>query len=202
MLKQFYSEIKLAFLENKIAIYLSFFILIFSLVLGFFLEPYLFSYFNPVVDDLTQKVETGVIRLTFTDIFLNNIFIIFQMFMYGLLFCLSVVLLAYNGFFIGYYAAIQDNLVRVLAFLVPHGIFEMPSCALACASGLVLFNFLIRFLNSYIRLDLTFKESFINNIGKLRQAGLIFLVSVILMIIAGFVEVYLTANIANFLLRL
>ena len=132
------------------AIYLSFFILIFSLVLGYFLEPYLFSYFNPVVDDLTQKVETGVIRLTFTDIFLNNIFIIFQMFMYGLLFCLSVVLLAYNGFFIGYYAAIQDNLLRVLAFLVPHGIFEMPSCALACASGLVLFNFLIRFLNSYI----------------------------------------------------
>ncbi|MBO5152032.1 MAG: stage II sporulation protein M [Methanobrevibacter sp.] len=200
MLKQFYSEIKLAFLENKLAIYLSFFILIFSLVLGYFLEPYLYSYFHPVVDDLTQKVETGVIQLTFADIFLNNIRIICQMFIYGLLFCLSLVLLAYNGFFVGYYAAIQDNLFRVLAFLVPHGIFEMPSCALACASGLVLFNFLIKFLNSYIRQDLTFKDSITNNLDKLRQACLIFLVAVILMIIAGFVEVYLTTNIANFLL--
>ena len=122
------------------------------------------------------------------------------MFIYGLLFCLSVVLLAYNGFFVGYYAAIQDNLFRVLAFLVPHGIFEMPSCALACASGLVLFNFLIKFLNSYIRQDLTFKDSITNNLDKLRQACLIFLVAVILMIIAGFVEVYLTTSIANFLL--
>ena len=167
MLKQFYSEIKLAFLENKLAIYLSFFILIFSLVLGYFLEPYLYSYFHPVVDDLTQKVETGVIQLTVADIFLNNIRIICQMFIYGLLFCLSLVLLAYNGFFVGYYAAIQDNLFRVLAFLVPHGIFEMPSCALACASGLVLFNFLIKFLNSYIRQDLTFKDSITNNLSKL-----------------------------------
>ena len=70
MLKQFYREVKLAFLENKLAIYISIFILIFSLILGYILEPYLYSYFNPVVDDLSQKVETGVIRLTFFDIFI------------------------------------------------------------------------------------------------------------------------------------
>ena len=201
MLKQYYSEVKLAFLENKSAIYISLFVLIFSLILGYFLEPYLYSYFNPVVDDLSQKVETGVVQLTFQDIFLNNILIIFQMFIYGLLFCLSIFLLAYNGFFIGYYVAIQDNLFRVLAMLIPHGIFELPSCLLACSSGLVLFNFLFKFFKTYLKEDMTLKKSFSINRYKLKQAIIIFIISVVLMIIAGFVEVYLTIPIAHFLLR-
>ena len=200
MLKQYYSEVKVAFLENKSAIFISFFILIFSLILGYFLEPYLYSYFNPVVDDLTQKVQTGVIQLTFADIFFNNVLIIFQMFVYGLLFCLSVFVLAYNGFFVGYYVAVQDNFFRVIAMLVPHGIFELTSCALACSSGLVLFNFLFRLFKSYLKEDLTLKNSFNKNFDKLKQAIIIFLVSLVLMIIAGFVEAYLTIPIAHFLL--
>lgn len=202
MLKQYYDEVKSAILENKLAIYISLFILIFSLILGYLLEPYLYSYFHPVVDDLTQKVQTGTIQLTFTDIFLNNLKIIIQMFFYGLLFCLCIFLLAYNGFFIGYYVAIQDNLFRVLAMLVPHGIFELSSCIFSCASGLVLFNFLIKFFKSYLKEDISLKDAFLINILKLKQAVLIFIVSVILMIIAGFVEVYLTIPIAYFLLNL
>jgi len=201
LLKQYYNEVKLAFLENKSAIYISLFILIFSLILGYLLEPYLYSYFNPVVDDLSQKVETGVVKLTFQDIFLNNILIIFQMFIYGLLFCLSIFLLAYNGFFIGYYVAIQNNLFRVLAMLIPHGIFELTSCLLACSSGLVLFNFLFKFFKTYLKEDMTLKKSFSINRYKLKQAIIIFIISVVLMIIAGFVEVYLTIPIAHFLLR-
>lgn len=201
MLKQYYNEVKLAFLENKSAIYISLFILIFSLILGYLLEPYLYSYFNPVVDDLSQKVETGVVKLTFQDIFLNNILIIFQMFIYGLLFCLSIFLLAYNGFFIGYYVAIQNNLFRVLAMLIPHGIFELTSCLLACSSGLVLFNFLFKFFKTYLKEDMTLKKSFSINRYKLKQAIIIFIISVVLMIIAGFVEVYLTIPIAHFILQ-
>ena len=203
MLKQFYNEIKLAFLENKLAILISFFILFFSLILGYLLEPYLYSYLNPVVDDLTQKVQTGVIQLTFTDIFLNNVIIIIQMFMYGLFLCVSVLILAYNGFFVGYYVAISDNLYKVLAMLIPHGIFELTSCVLACSSGLILFNFLFRFLyKSYLKEDLPLKESFNKNLDKLKQAIIIFLVSLVLMIIAGFIEAYLTIPIAYFLLGL
>ena len=202
LLKQFCSEVKLAFFENRLAILISFLILFFSLILGYLMEPYLYSFFNPVVDDLTKKVQTGVIQLTFTDIFFNNILIIFQMFIYGFLFCLSVFVLAYNGFFLGYYVAIQDNLARVLAMLIPHGIFELTSCALACSSGLVLFNFMLKLFKSYLKEDLPFIDSFNKNFFKLKQALIIFLVSVLLMVIAGFVEVYLTIPIAYFILGL
>lgn len=203
MLKQFYNEVKSAFFENKLAILISFFILFFSLILGYLLEPYLYGYLNPVVDDLTQKVQTGVIQLTFADIFLNNVIIIIQMFIYGLFLCVSVLILAYNGFFVGYYVAISDNLYKVLAMLIPHGIFELTSCVLACSSGLVLFNFLFRFLyKSYLKEDLSLKEAFNKNLDKLKQAIIIFLVSVVLMVIAGFIETYLTIPIAYFLLGL
>ena len=201
MLKQYYKEVKLAFLENKTAIYISLFILIFSLVLGYFLEPYLYSYFNPVVDNLSQKVETGVVKLTFHDIFLNNISIILKMFIYGLLFCLSVFLLAYNGFLIGYYVAISNNLIRVLALLIPHGIFELTSCVFACSSGLVLFSFLVKFFRTYLKEGMTLKKAFSINRYKIKQAVIIFMVAVLLMIIAGFVEVYLTIPIAHLILR-
>lgn len=200
MLKQFYREVKFAFLENKLAIYLSLIILILSLISGYIFESYFSSYLQPAVDDLIQKVETGVVQLTFKDIFLNNIAIIFQMFIYGLLFCLSVFLLAYNGFFVGYYVAIQDDFFRVVLMLLPHGIFELTSCFLACSSGLVLFNFLFNFFKSYLIADLSLLDSFHDNIIKLKQAVLIFFISVILMIIAGFVEVYLTVPIARFVL--
>ena len=200
MLKQFYKEIKSAFLENKLAIYISLFILIFSLLSGYLFESYMYNYMQPAVDDLTQKVETGVIELTFSDIFLNNISIIFQMFIYGVFLCLSVFLLVYNGFFIGYYVAIQDDFFRVLVMLLPHGIFELTSCVLGCASGLVLFHFLFKFFKSYLKDDLSLTDSFNENFFKLKQAFILFFISVILMIIAGFVEVYLTIPIAGLIL--
>ena len=62
-------EVKSAFTENKVAILSATAILFISLILGYALEPYVHSLFNPIVDDFSQKVETGVIKLTFESIF-------------------------------------------------------------------------------------------------------------------------------------
>ena len=201
------NQIKSAFIENKLAIIISIAILFVSLVLGYFLEPYLYSYFNPVVDDLTQKVQSGVIKLTFHDIFLNNLKVILMMFIFGIGCCISVLVLAFNGFFVGYYVATYGDLFAVLMYIIPHGIFEFSSCILACASGIVLFNFIYKFLKAVLkqndgsisqRVSNSFDESYI----KLKQALIIFAVSLILMIIAGFVEVYLTVPIAKYVLSI
>ena len=65
------NEIILAFKRNKIAIISATLILLISLILGYFLEHYLQFYLNPVVEDLNNKVETGVLKLTFQNIFSN-----------------------------------------------------------------------------------------------------------------------------------
>ena len=202
-----FKEVKRAFIENKIAIFVSIAIMIISMVSGYFLEPYLHSYLNPVVEDLTQKVQTGVITLTFQSIFLNNIRIVISMFIYGLIFCFSAVILGFNGFFVGYYVATTDDFVKALLLIMPHGIFEFSSCIIACASGFVLFNFVVKFLKTLLKrengsiwnnLSTSFSESF----DKLKQAFILFLIASILMAIAGFFEAYLTLPIAEFIYSL
>ena len=138
------NEIKSAFLENKTAVYISIILLLGTLIAGYVLQPYLQSIFDPVVDKLTEDVKNGVITLTFQTIFTNNILIVFRMFVLGIFFCFSGVILAYNGFFVGYYIASSQNLFRVLLYIIPHGIFEFSSCIIATASGFVLFHFLFR----------------------------------------------------------
>lgn len=199
-------EIKLAFSENKLAICLSAAILFASLILGYVLEPYLYSYFNPVVDDLTQKVQSGVITLTFADIFFNNLRIIFQMLVFGVACCFSLVMLAFNGFFVGYYVGTAENIVSVLLMIIPHGIFEFSSIILACASGMILFNFLFIFLKTlwFDKSDsvvVSLKNSYNASSKKLKQAIMIFAIASILMVIAGIIEVYFTLPIAEFIIK-
>ena len=199
-------EVKSAFRENKLAVYASVAILFISLLLGYFLEPYLYSYFNPVVEDLTHQVQQGTIKLTFQSIFLNNIRIVIAMFLFGVTCFISAVILGFNGFFAGYYVATTDDLFQSLLLIVPHGIFEFSSCILACASGFVLFNFVFKFLKTLYGQDNgSVKEllriSFDESVVKLKQAIILFVIASILMAIAGFVETYLTLPIAELILN-
>lgn len=207
MFKLVKTEVKKAFVENKFAIIASAIILFISLILGYLLEPYLYSYFNPVVEDLTEKVQTGVIQLTFKDIFFNNIMIVLQMFIFGLLFCFSALILAFNGFFVGYYTATSPNLLQVLLLTIPHGIFEFSSCILACASGFVLFNFIYRLVKTFLKeKEGKFFDrliySYDKNFDKLLQAFILLALASVLMIIAGIIEAYITLPLAEFLFYL
>ena len=198
------NEVKLAFIENKTAIISATAILFITLILGYFLEPYLYSYFNPVVDAFTEKVETGVIKLTFESIFFNNIQIVFAMFIYGFVFCFSALILAFNGFFVGFYVATTDNLLYTALLIIPHGIFEFSSCIIACASGFVLFNFVYRFLKAIHKQDdgparEILSTAFSESSDKLKQAIILVLVASVLMAVAGFVEVYLTLPIGEWI---
>ena len=204
----FKKEIRLAFSENKMAICISMAILLISLILGYVLEPNLHAYLNPVVENLSKQVETGNIKLTFHSIFSNNIRIVFFMFIFGLLCCFSALILAFNGFFVGYFVAVNSNdMFKTLLLLIPHGIFEFSSCIIACASGFVLFKFLYRFLKVFARndegsLSNQLYESYVENFDKLKQSIMLLLVATVLMIIAGIFEVYLTLPIANFILSI
>ena len=208
MMLDFKKEIRLAFSENKRPIAIAGAILIVSLILGYCLEPYLHAYLNPVVENLSRQVESGSIKLTFHSIFSNNIRIVFLMFIFGLLCCFSALILSFNGFFVGYFVAVNnDNLFKTLLMLIPHGIFEFSSCIIACASGFVLFKFLYRFLKSFAKMEdgsisSQLYASYVENFDKLKHAIILLMIATVLMIAAGIVEVYLTIPIANFIISI
>ncbi|WP_407424786.1 stage II sporulation protein M [Methanobrevibacter sp.] len=207
MMESIKKEVKLAFTENKGIIVASILIFFISLILGYVFEPSLYSYFNPLVEDLTNKVQSGIIKITFHDIFLNNIMVVFRMFIYGLFFCISVLSLAFNGFFVGYFMATVPNLTSALILIIPHGIFEFPSCILACSSGLILFKFAYNLLKTFIkqkemkfidRIVYTYSENF----DILAHALIILFVASILMVIAGIVEAYVTLPLGSYLMSI
>lgn len=203
-------NIKESIVENKYILLFSAFLFIIALLLGYFLHPYLHSIFNPVVEKLSQDVKEGTVSLTFNSIFLNNILIVFRLFIFGIGLCFSVIILAYNGFFLGYFIANSSNLINTILFIIPHGVFELSSIIVANASGLVLFKYLINVL-MFKKLPLINKNdsyfrklyiSAINNSNYLKQALILLLISSILMMIAGIIEVYITQKLAIFIISL
>ena len=205
MMASIKNEVKSAFTENKSIVIASALIFFVSIILGYVFEPSLYAYLNPVVEDLTNKVQSGIIKITFQDIFLNNIMVVLRMFIYGLVFCISAVVLAFNGFFVGYYVATVPNIGFALALILPHGIFEFPSCILACASGFVLFKFAYRMIKTFIRekerkFFSRIVYAYSENFKILLHSLIILLVASILMAIAGIVESYITLPLAMFLM--
>ena len=201
------NEVKSAFTENKNIIIASTVIFFGSIILGYVFEPNLYSYLNPVVEDFSNKVQSGIIKITFQDIFFNNIMVVLRMFIYGLFFCISALVLAFNGFFVGYYIATVPNIIFALILIIPHGIFEFPACILGCASGFVLFKFAYRLIKTFINeKDMGFVNrityAYSENFKILLHALIILLVSSILMVIAGLVEAYVTLPLGMFIMSM
>lgn len=212
------NEIKKAFKNNSKILIISLVIFMGCLFAGYFLKPYLYDFFNPVAQKLTDDVKKGVISLTFQDIFLNNIMIVFKMYIFGIICCTSVFILAFNGFFLGYFIGTGDSLYHMLPLIVPHALFEIPSCILGCAAGFILFIFIFRVFDNCLFPDyefisqkcgrivlkeekIPFSEKFYyaieKNFDKLKESLILLGVSIILMIIAGIIEVYITIGLAQ-----
>ena len=192
------NRVKSAFTDNKVAIIASIIILFSSLIIGYYFADSLNVFLNPIAEEMTKNVKNGTIQLTFKSLFSNNIKIVFLMFLLGVVFCFSAVILAFNGLFVGYYVGNADDLQNALLLIVPHGIFEFSSCILACASGFVLFRFVLNFFKTLIN-DNNLINAYNENADKLIQAVILLMIAVILMVIAGVIEAYLTIPIADFI---
>lgn len=195
------NEIKSTFADNKFLILFSATAFIISLILGYVYQASLHETFAPVVQEISNNLEQGVITFSFKDIFINNIVIVFEVFILGIIFCFSIIILLFNGFFLGYFIGAQDNLFYSLMLIIPHGIFELPSLILATSAGFVLFKFIYKSVKSYNNSsEGSFKNKMENavdiNFKYFKQAVVLLVISAILMMIAAFVEVYVTLDFA------
>ena len=199
-------------------------IFIISFILGFLFTDYLQAYMTPVVNAFQQKVQSGQVQLTTNSLYLNNLqatlTIFAGSFLLGILGIISIIT---NALLIGYFAALYYVNGQTLAFIlliIPHGIFEIPSLVLASAAGLITLKFLINFLKNLISPDYQYAEIFdpIYNLDKintketikmswrknsktLKQAMIILLISIVLLLIAAFIEANITKPFASFILN-
>jgi len=181
--------------------------------IGYLFAPYLESSLQPMVNNFKDRVQTGEIKLTVNSIFFNNFYVAIMIYMGAIsLGFITAMLLITNGIFVGYFAT-NLPLDVFLLLTLPHGIFEIPGIIIAGAGGFTLINFIHCFLKDI----LTFERnewgerpnlrnrlviSFNNNFKKITQSLTLLGVAIVLLIIAAFIEVYITISLANYILGL
>ncbi len=105
--------------------------------------------------------------------------------------------LIYNGFFIGFIVnkALQKRttLNEILILTLPHGIFEIPAIIIAGAAGFKIPYEIVRYLAGKKEQILT-KED-------IKEYLTLALISIILIVIAAFIEAYVTPKVAEYFLK-
>ena len=214
-LKRVKDEIKSAFVNNKIPLFISILIFVIPLIIGYFYADQVAEYIKPMVDSFEQNVESGTVTLTTHSLFINNVsvaIIIYALSALGGI--LGAIILANNGLFVGFYGT-KLNIVPYLALTLPHGIFEIPAIIIASTGGFVLLLFVLRFLWGLISPDMSYLDifdpyfsdvkitlrqrfvaSFNKNKSKLKESFVFLCLAVVLLIIAAFIEANLTIPIA------
>ena len=89
-----------------------------------------------------------------------------------------------------------------LAYTLPHGIFEIPACIFESVAGMLLFLFVFRFFKTIHSIDassfkLKAKKSWEVNKVYLKQSIVLMIFCCFLLIIAAFVEAYITDFVGN-----
>ena len=214
-------EIKAAFANNKIPLLIAILLFVIPLFIGYFCAGEISQYISPMVDNFEQQVADGTVTLTTQSLFINNVSVAIVLYALSALGgVLGAIILANNGLFIGYYGVNFDILVYAL-LTIPHGIFEIPAIIIASTGGFVLLLFAIRFIYNIISPDYSyldifdpyfsdvkvsvkdrFVSSFKKNHSKLKESFIFLCLSVVLLIVAAFIEANLTIPIASIIFSL
>ncbi len=150
------------------------------------------AYVNMTLDNIDKKDPMAVYKSThqvsmFLGITVNNIFVSFKAFAYGVVFSVgTAILLIVNGVMLGsfqFFFFQQGVLIESMLVIWIHGTIEISSIVIAGAAGFVMGNSLL-FPGTYSRL-----ESFKRGANK----GLKIVLGIVpLFIVAGFLESFVT----------
>jgi len=184
--------------RNELFIWISAGVFFGSIIIGYAFSGLLDSILAPVLQNFQQKASEGTLKLETLSIFLNNVSIATLIYFGGVIFGLGTVyFLITNGVFVGYVAS-KYPLGSFLIFTVPHGIFEVTGIILAGAAGFKLANIVLNFLKdatkikSNISVGNQLKYLLEVNVDDFKDSFALFIIAVILLIIAAFIEANLS----------
>ncbi len=131
--------------KNKIYFLIVLGIFIFSVILGMFFPVFLVNYITELVKKLAEETSGLNFLQLFFFILKNNLITAFFGLIFGIVFGLFPVSLAFlNGYVLGFISGKVANIAGFssLIRLLPHGVFEIPALVLSLGLGLKLGMFL------------------------------------------------------------
>jgi uncharacterized membrane protein SpoIIM required for sporulation len=143
-----------------------------------------------------NSIKLGLHRFSFVSILKTNLMVIAQLLIGTVLFALlTFASLGINGYYLGMYTAtaiLDNSQSKFLIMIIPHGIFEIPAIIIAGAAGFKIPYEIVRYLMGKKEQPLT-KED-------IKEYLTLALISIVLIVIAAFVEAYITPRIAEYFL--
>lgn len=173
-------------------------IFLISLFLGYLLSGMLDSVLGGVLEGIRKSVSEGQLTLDTISIFVNNFKIGLFIYLGGIpLGIFSALYLIVNGLFIGYVGA-KFPLGNFLIFTIPHGVIEVIGIIISGAAGFRLGHAIFNILKGSLKIntDLSIKNQlkylFESNTDEFKDSLRLFIIAVILILIAAFIEATFT----------
>ena len=191
--------------RNETFLILSATIFVISIFVGYAFSGALDSILSVVMSEFKKKITEGQLKLTTLSIFTNNIQIALFIYLGGLVLGIGTFyFLALNGLFLGY-AATQYQLGNFVVYTIPHGIFEVIGIIIAGAAGFRLTSWIVNVFKDmlHIRSDIStvtqMKYVFESHMDEISESLKLFVIAVVLLIIAAFIEANLSIAWGNYI---
>jgi len=189
--------------RNKKLLLLSAAIYFVSLLIGLLIGYLSPDFIGNFVVNTTQQIHSHV-ELTTASIFNNNLQVAIMTYIGGATGIISAGLLFFNGFILGSLVGFlmqgdivnssTSNLVDILSYILPHGIFEIPAFIIATAAGFRITSVVIDLINS-----MRGKPYISDDYQKFKDSMALFAIAVVLLFIAAIIEANFTIPIGNYI---
>ncbi|MGZ7066815.1 MAG: stage II sporulation protein M [Methanobacterium sp.] len=176
-----------------------------SLFAGYFLAGFVDQIMASALKSFKDSISKGQIKLTTLSIFINNMKIAFFLYGGGIFVGITtLIMLAYNGLFIGYVAS-KFNIGDFLIYTIPHGVFELSGIVVAGAAGLRLASTVINILRDifdiqrHMPVGEQLKSILDANYFEFKDSLKLFLIAAVLILIGAIIEANFTVAWGNFI---
>ena len=190
--------------RNEFLLIISAGIFFLSLFIGYFLAGFIDQIMASTLRSFKDSISKGQIKLTTFSIFANNIKIAFYLYGGGLLVGITtLIMLAYNGLFIGYVAS-KFNIGDFIIFTLPHGIFELSGIVIAGAAGLRLASTVVNIIRDvssirrYMPIGAQLRHVLDVNYFEFKESLTLFIIAAVLILIGAIIEANFTLAWGNF----
>ena len=193
------SEIIESFEENKNIFLVVIVIFIIGMIIAWVFSDAIAPVFLPILQE--ALLEDNGSSLDAFSILYHNLNSAITTFAFSIFFGIYPIISSFiNGFAIGFLGGLTVktpfDLLLFLVLILPHGVLEIPAIFCECTSGILLFLFIFRTLKDKIQ-GFTFKEAYGYNKDNIKHSLVLFLVSMVLFIIAAFIEGFITPFLGN-----
>ncbi|MGZ7115869.1 MAG: stage II sporulation protein M [Methanobacterium sp.] len=191
--------------RNELLLIISAAIFFGSLFAGYFLAGFVDQIMASALKSFKDSISKGQIKLTTLSIFINNMKIAFFLYGGGIFVGITtLIMLAYNGLFIGYVAS-KFNIGDFLIYTIPHGVFELSGIVVAGAAGLRLASTVINILRDifdiqrHMPVGEQLKSILDANYFEFKDSLKLFLIAAVLLLIGAIIEANFTVAWGNFI---